>query len=157
MRESQSEMANLTDVAYEEIKRLCESGDLLANQEHYAEAVAVYQDAWLLLPEPKTQLDASTWILGALADALFLSGDFSSARDKLTLAMTCPNAIGNPFLHLRLGQCQYELKNWQRAGDELARAYLLEGKKLFQEEAQKYLTFVKSQLKPPPGGWPEGW
>ena len=28
---------------------------------------------------------------------------------------------------------------------------------LFADEDPKYVEFIKSQLEPPPGGWPEGW
>ena len=44
-----------------------------------------------------------------------------------------------------------EAANW------LAGAYLLEGQELFSQDDPKYLEFIKSQLQPPPGGWPEGW
>jgi hypothetical protein len=73
------------------------------------------------------------------------------------MAMHAPGAVGNPFLHLRIGQVQFELGNEQRAADELARAYLKEGKTLFDGEDPKYLDFIKGKLRPPEGGWPEGW
>lgn len=66
--------------------------------------------------------------------------------------MHCPNAIGNPFLHLRLGQCQLELGNMDFAADELTRAYAVAGKDVFSG-ADKYLAFLKTRLQPPPGGW----
>jgi hypothetical protein len=92
-----------------------------------------------------------------MGDTNFLEGDFVAGRDNLSLAMRCPDAMGNPFLHLRLGQCQFELGNLDRARDELARAFLLEGRRIFEQDDPKYLAFVKSQLDPPPSGWPEGW
>jgi hypothetical protein len=42
----------------------------------------------------------------------FLGGDYVAGRDNLTVAMHCADAIGNPFLHLRLGQCHFELDNF---------------------------------------------
>jgi len=66
--------------------------------------------------------------------------------------MRCPDAIGNPFLHLRLGQCQFELGELDRAADELARAYMGAGAKIF-EGGDKYFSFLKTRLEPPPGGW----
>ena len=53
--------------------------------------------------------------------------------------MHCPNAIGNPFIHLRLGQVQYELDDFERAKDELARALILGGSGIFEEEDLKYM------------------
>ena len=113
--------------------------------------------SWDLLPEPKTDWEAATWILAAVGDANFLGGDYVAGRDNLGTAMHCPNAIGNPFLHLRLGQCHFELGELDRAADNLARAYLPEGKKLFENDDPKYLAFIKSKLNAPEGGWPEGY
>jgi tetratricopeptide (TPR) repeat protein len=150
-------MAELPDKFHKEIKRKCKRGNALAEQERYSEALAEYWAAWDLLPDPQTQWEAATWILAAVGDANFLSGDFAAGRENLSMAMHCPDAIGNPFLHLRLGQCQFELGNLERAADELARAFLVEGKVLFEDEDPKYLDFIKSKLDPPPGGWPPGW
>ena len=69
--------------------------------------------------------------------------------------MHCPDAIGNPFLHLRLGQCQFELGNLDRAADELARAFLIEGKQVFEDSDPKYLDFVESKLASSQDGWPD--
>ena len=76
----------------------------------------MFQQAWDLLPEPAVQWEAATWILAALGDVYFLSGDY-----------------------------------------EAARAYLQEGKAIFDGEDPKCLDFVKGKLRPPEGGWPEGW
>jgi hypothetical protein len=62
-------------------------------------------------------------------------------------------ATGNPFLHLRLGQCRFELGDLDRAADELARAYMGDGEDVFEDEAPKYLAFLKTRLQPPSGGW----
>ena len=147
----------LSDELFARITELCEEGNDLAEQESFADAVAAFNQAWDLLPEPAVQWEAATWILAALGDVYFLSGDQKAAHEKLSLAMHAPGAIGNPFLHLRLGQVQFELGNEQRAADELARAYLQEGKKIFEGEDPKYLDFIKGKLRPPEGGWPEGW
>lgn len=147
----------LSPMIHLEVKRLSSQGDALTKKGSYAEAIETYWKAWDLLPEPKQEWDAGLWLLAAIGDANFLNRDYVACRDNLSVAMHFSGAIGNPFLHLRLGQCQYELGNMKRAADELARAYLLEGKKIFKNDDPKYLTFIKSKLKPPPGGWPEGW
>lgn len=146
-------MPALNDETYDAIQDLCAQGDELAEKSKFAQALKKYEAAWDLLPEPKTQWEAATWILGALGDACFLGGDFAAGRDKLALAMKCPDAIGNPFLHLRLGQCQFELGNLDHAADELARAYMAEGNDIFEDADPKYLDFLKTRLKRPPGGW----
>ena len=142
-----SKKPRLSDEVHGQIKTLCSTGDALAKAEKFPAALKFYWQAYDLLPEPKTDWEAATWILAAIGDANFLSGDYQAGRDNLTTAMHGPDAIGNPFFHLRLGQCQYELGNQDRAADELARAFLLEGEALFAEEDPKYLEFVKTQLK----------
>jgi hypothetical protein len=98
----------LTDHVHAEIKRLCAEGDALAERRDYPKALRTYWAAWEMLPEPKIQWEAATWILAAIGDANFLNRDFFAGRDNLSNAMHCPDAIGNPFLHLRLGQCQFD-------------------------------------------------
>jgi tetratricopeptide (TPR) repeat protein len=146
-------MAELPGAVHGRIQALCAKGDNLAKKGEYPAALEQYWAAWGLLPEPQTNWAAATWILAAIGDANFLGGDFTAGRDNLSMAMHCPDAIGNPFLHLRLGQCQFELGNLDRAADELARAYMGAGKDIFQGADPKYLAFLKTRLQPPPGGW----
>src|SRR5687768_11670723 len=108
----------LSDDVHEQITTLCATADDPAKEESYPAALNLYWKAYDLLPEPKTQWEAATWILAAIGDANFLGGDYQAGRDNLTTAMHCPDAIGNPFIHMRLGQCQYELGNEDRAADE---------------------------------------
>jgi hypothetical protein len=143
----------LPDDTYAEIQRLCKEGDELAKNGNGAAGLQKYRAALTLVPRPVTNWDAATWILTAIGDVNFLSGDFSAGRDTLSAAMHCPGAIGNPFIHLRLGQCQYELGDTPRAADELARAYMGAGHWIFTEDDPKYWAFLKTQLKAPPGGW----
>jgi len=146
-------MPELPNDTHEAIQRLSADGDALAEGGRYPEALKKYWAAWELLPEPQTDWEAATWVLGAVGDANFLSGDYEAGRDNLSNAMQCPDAIGSPFLHLRLGQCQFELGDQDRAADELARAYMGAGHSLFEDEDPKYLMFLKTKLDPPPGGW----
>ncbi|MBM4076292.1 MAG: tetratricopeptide repeat protein [Planctomycetes bacterium] len=146
-------MNELTDKTHEQIQVLSAEGDALAESGRYFDALKKYWSAWDLLPEPQTNWEAATWLLAAIGEANFLNNDFEAGRDNLSLAMHCPEAIGIPFLHLRLGQCQLELGNEDRAAEELARAYMSEGHKIFRDQNPKYLTFLKTKLDPPPGGW----
>lgn len=146
-KKRKSEPLVLPDSIHDEIKRLCAVGDESAERGAYADALASYWAAWELLPEPRTNWEAATWILVAIGDANYLGGDFIAGRDNLSNAMHCPGAIGNPFIHFRLGQCQFEIGNRERAADELMRAYMGAGREIFDQEDPKYFQFLQSQAK----------
>lgn len=146
-------MAELSETVLSQIQVLCGEGDDLADEGEYAEALILYRAAWDLLPAPRTKHEQATWILGAIGDALYLSGDYKAGRENLTLAMTCPDAIGDPIMHLRLGQCEFELGNLDAAAAELGRAYQESGAKIFDEDEDKYFDFLKTRMTKPEGGW----
>jgi hypothetical protein len=140
-------MRALPDPIHDEIKRLCAIGDEHARRLAYADALTSYWAAWDLLPEPKTEWGAATWILAAIGDVNFLGADYVAGRDNLSNAMRCPGAIGNPFIHFRLGQCQFELGNQDRAADELMRAYMGAGREIFDQHDPKHFRFLASRAK----------
>ncbi|MGE8678547.1 MAG: tetratricopeptide repeat protein [Achromobacter marplatensis] len=131
---------------YLAIQDFCSKGDRLANEREFDAAISSYNSAWELIPEPKNEWEASTWVLGAIADACFLGGYMGSAEEALEYAMTCPGGVGNPFLHLRFGQVLYERGKMERATQELMRAYMGEGEDIFLVEDKKYLDFLRSRV-----------
>jgi tetratricopeptide (TPR) repeat protein len=143
----------LDDKVHQHLTTLSEQGNTLADKCDYSAALQKYWEAWDLLPEPKTEWESATWLLGAIGDANFLGRDFVAGRDNLSKAMTCPDAVGNPFLHMRLGQCQFELGDLDKAADELIRAYMGAGKEIFSQDDPKYFKFLTTRAKAPPGGW----
>jgi tetratricopeptide (TPR) repeat protein len=143
----------LKDDIHEAIKALSAEGDDFVNSSDFAQAILKYQEALALLPPPVTQWDASTWLFTAIGEAFFFADDYDSARDALSAAMNCPDGLGNAFIHLRLGQVQYELGHEIIAADELTRAYMGGGKEIFAREDPKYFEFVTEKLIEPPDGW----
>lgn len=131
-------MPDVSEQLQAEIDRLCAQGDADADRARFPDALGAYWAAWDLLPEPKLECEAATWILAAVGDANFLGGDFAAGRDNLSTVMHCPGARGIPFLHMRLGQCQFELGEHASAVDELTRAYVGGGAGLFDDEDPKY-------------------
>lgn len=142
----------LPDTIHQQIVQLSQEGDALAEAGEHRRAARKYAEAFRLLPEPKTDWEAGTWLLTAIGDVFFISGDYEQARPALTNAMHFPEAIGNPFVHLRLGQVQLELGNRDRAADELAWAYMGAGAEIFANEDPKYFAFLKTVLQPPADG-----
>lgn len=135
----------LPDDLHQSIQTHCRDGDALAERGEYEAAIAHYNRAWGLVPEPKNHWNASTWILAAIADSCFLAGYRTSAREALEYAMTCPEAVGNPFLHLRLGQVRFDDGDLDSAADELMRAYMAAGAEIFAQEDDRYLAFLRTR------------
>ena len=145
--------APLSDSLHAEIVQLSERGNALADAGQWDEAVACFEAALDLLPEPLEQWSAACWLFTAIGDACFFKGDFARAIQPLLDAVKCHGGTGNPFLHLRLGQTQFELGHEILAAEELARAYMGGGTEIFDGEDAKYLALVKSVLREPPCGW----
>jgi len=142
----------ISEHAYVQIRELCAEGDVLVEMEEFADAFKNYMAALELVPEPRESHEATTWILAALGDLYFLTGSYGQAAQAFADAMHCPGAIGNPFLHLRLGQVHFELGDEARAADELARAYMGAGRQIFEEDDAKYFDFLKTRIEPPASG-----
>lgn len=140
-----TDVKELNTAVHEKVKALCAKGDQLAEARAFEDAVAEYNKAWALVPDPKNDWNASTWILAAIADACFLGGYKTSAMEALQYAMTCPGAVGNPFLHLRYGQVLFDLGEMDHAVDELTRAYMGGGEEIFASEDPRYHEFLKTR------------
>jgi tetratricopeptide (TPR) repeat protein len=135
-----------------EIKEICDEGDVLIERGELNDAFGKFSEALALVPEPKPDYEITASILAGLGDVYFHAKSFAQGREVLSDAMHCAGAIGSPFLHLRLGQCQFELGNETRAADELARAYMGAGKEIFDREDPKYFEFLKTKLEKPANG-----
>lgn len=145
-------MRTLDDGVHHGIVQLCSVGDQLLDRGSNRAAIESYRLAWDLLPEPKEEWEAATWILSAIGDAAFLSSSFEEAHVAFSRAVECPQELGNAFIHLRLGQCCFELNSPGKAADELARAYMAGGVEVFEGEDPRYLAYLRTQLLAPPGG-----
>lgn len=78
-------MAELDHALYEQIGALSEAGDALAEDEDFEGALAKYREAFDLLPEPKTQWEAGTWLMAAIGDANFFR---KTTRPDATISAT---------------------------------------------------------------------
>lgn len=137
---------------HENIVALSASGDTLAANGDWSGAISKYYEAWNIVPEPKSEWEASTWLLAAIADACFFSEYYQSGLDALRYAMICPGGVGNPFLHLRLGQCAFEKNALDEAAEHLTRAYMLQGREFVESDNPKYFEFLKTRIAPPASG-----
>ena len=137
----------LDDALHDRISALSEKGNELSDAGRHSSALECFEQALALLPPPVEDWEAGLWLLVAIGDTHYLSGQTGKALDAFKRAMQCPDALGNGFIHLRLGQCHFDLGNLPKAGDELARAYMAEGPEIFNDEPPCYLEFLRTRMR----------
>ena len=139
------------EATYGRIRELCARGDASARQSQFEQAFGFYKDALNLVPPPAENWEATTWILTAIGDLYLLAKMMPNALKAFEDAVRCPGGQGNPFIHLRLGQCYLDLGQEDRAADELARAYMAAGWDIFEKQDPKYIKFLETRINPPIG------
>ncbi|MBB6690068.1 tetratricopeptide repeat protein [Cohnella xylanilytica] len=136
----------LPDSTHAEISALCKQGDDLARAGHLEESKNKYVAALRLLPENHREWEAATWIYAAVGDVHFQMKNYDKAFKCFYNAAQCPKGLGNPYIHLRLGQLYYEQERLDQAADELTRAYMGAGIAIFMEDDPKYLEFLETRI-----------
>ena len=140
--------STLAPELHQRVRALCAEGYALYDGGDYKAALRTFYQAWMLLPKPQTDFIESGWVLTAIGDSYYRSGQFEQGKEALASALHCEGMIDNPFIHLRLGQCLLELGIKGTACTHLGLAYERGGRKLFEKEAPKYLM---AALQPPYG------
>lgn len=133
----------LSDELYELIEEYTEQGNDYCDDEQWNEALECFNKALELLPEPKDQWEASTWIYTALGDAYFFLYEYEVALDNFKRARMCPDGMANPFILLRLGQSYYEVGDFENAKRHFIETYMMEGEDIFDEEDEKYFELIR--------------
>ncbi|MBS0031632.1 tetratricopeptide repeat protein [Chitinophaga sp. 22321] len=137
----------LPEEIYQQIESLSEAGNVLAEEENYDAALAKFSEALQLLPDPKHEWEASTWLHASIGDMQFFKGDYIAAKHSFYDALNGPDAAGIGFVQLRLGECLFELNEEERSLEHLLRAYMLEGAEIFSAEDSRYFDFLKSRVE----------
>lgn len=88
------------------VNELCEKGNSLSEVGMYQEALSCFKHALEITPETYDYEDERVWILVAIGDTLFQLQQYSNAMEYLRRAYFYDP--GNPFINLRLGQCELE-------------------------------------------------
>lgn len=131
-------MNELDDKLYSRILKLCALGEEYIDIKKYQEAIVQFEEAFKLLPAPKSAWEAGSWILSAIGDCYFIMENYTDAVNFFKHSETYPKGIESGFAQLRIGQSFYELGNISQAKEYLLRAYLLAGIEIFSEENEKY-------------------
>jgi tetratricopeptide (TPR) repeat protein len=126
------------------LRQLCQQGYQQLDAGNSKQAIRLFYCAWTLLPKPQTQWQEAGWVLTALGDAYFKKADYKNGEQALLSALHCPKALGNPIIHLRLGQCLYEMGDLPKALEQFQQVVQYGGTALFSTEENKYLQHLKT-------------
>jgi tetratricopeptide (TPR) repeat protein len=136
----------LPDKLYDRVTAFSEAGNALMDSGDFLAAIEKWQQAFTLLPEPKLEWDAATWLLASIGDAHFQLGEYEAAKQSLYDALNASGGHENPFIYLRLGQSMTQTDD-SRAVEFLLKAYMLEGESIFEAEPDgvQYLLLLRQQ------------
>lgn len=137
----------LSDSTYSEITTLSKQGDDLVKLGDLEAGKHKYVAALRLLPEDHREWEAATSLYVAIGDVHFRMKNYDKAFKCFFNAVQCPKGLGNPYIHLRLGQLYYEQENLEKAIEELTRAYMGAGIEIFMEDDPKYLEFLETHIE----------
>lgn len=126
--------AELPDDIYEQIEALSEEGNDLSDDDDPAGAEAVWRQAMDLLPEPRVDWEAYTWLSASIGEACYQQGKIDDAVQSFFDALNGPGGQDNPFVHYMLGKSLLKQDQPDRAIDELLRAYMLDGVDIFDSD-----------------------
>lgn len=132
----------MDDALFNTIDALADEGEALLDDAKFAEAATKFAAAFSHVPSPYQDWEISIWLLTALGESHFLSGNYQAASDAFTKALECPDAEDSPPIHMRLGQAEFELGNKEKGAEYMLKAYEEEGEELFEDEDEKYLEYL---------------
>ena len=133
----------LVDGLYAEITKHSDIGEHYFEDGKYRKALEEYKKAFELIPEPKTDWEASVWTLAAIGDSHYMLREFVSALKVFEQLMNEYHEEDNPFARVRYGECLYETGNIEAARKHLQAAFDMEGEEIFDNE--KYLKFITGE------------
>lgn len=139
-------MTELHQDTTEKIRSLCADAYQSYDQGDFRKALRLFYQGWLLLPKPQTDFAEAGWVLTGIGDSYFRLKQYIPGCEALRSANHCPQTRDNPFIHLRLGQCLYQIGERASARTHLQKAYRLGGPALFDVEKPAYLKCISDLI-----------
>lgn len=130
-----------------EIRALIRKAEREESRGNLEKAVARYEEALDLIPEPREESVYATQLLTAIGEQYFLNGRHDEAFEAFSQAVRCKGGLGLSHIHLRLGQLRYGRGEMVRAKDELMRAYMGSGRLVFEGEDPKYYELIRGDVE----------
>lgn len=126
----------LSEETSRRLDELAITGNRLVDRKDFQRAITAWQQAVDLLPEPKQDWEAYTWLSASIGDSYFQQRRLLDAKDAFENALNGPGGTVNPFIQFRTGQILFRLGDEKKGVDHLLRAYMLDGEDVFVSDAE---------------------
>lgn len=154
-KKDEEKLDELTPALKAKLNEIAERGNQFEDEEKYEEAVRIWEEGLKLIPEPQQFYSETIWFLAAIGDVYFKKGIYPKAHECFDKARGNLSGGGyrNPFIMLRLGECCLEIGDEKNAVEYLLRAYMMEGKEIFEpdengeDDGQKYFDFLRTHVE----------
>jgi len=135
----------------QQIRALKKEGDNFQMGHKNLKAVEKYKEAITLLSEPIEEWTYIRILWRCIAENYWLNAQFNEGRkggyiealEYWKKIMRLPHSVGSSTYHFRIGQIRYELGQFDKAKDELMRAYLSDGMDAFKYDDKKYFELIR--------------
>ncbi|MBB1336148.1 MULTISPECIES: hypothetical protein, partial [unclassified Pseudoalteromonas] len=100
--------------------------------------------------DPDEDWEQAVWLKVSIGDSYYMLDEYEQSLDAMLDALNYPEALDNPFIHFRAGQCHYQLDDKERSKNALLKAYMLAGKEIFEDHEEDglfYYDFLKSEVQ----------
>lgn len=137
------------------LDELAKIGNQLEEKERYEEAIQVWEEGLNLIPAPQQFYSETIWFLAAIGDVYFQKRLYTKAHECFDKARGNLSGEGyrNPFIMFRLGECCLEIGDEKNAIEYLLRAYMMEGKEIFEpgedgnDDGKKYFDYLRTHIE----------
>lgn len=139
-------MNDLEPELKQQVVELCEKGMEQADIERYEASNRTFNKVKALIPEPKQEWKAYSWLLASMADNYFELKQHAEALGLINEVIELDEQYrDNGYVRMRRGQCLCELEGDKAGIEDLKLAYSLGGDELFEDEYAKYKKLALSE------------
>ena len=154
-KNDEEKLEEITPELKAKLDEYAERGNRFEEEEQYEKALQAWEEGLALIPEPQQYYSETIWFLAAIGDVYFQKGMYPQAHKCFDKARgnLSGGGYGNPFIMLRLGECCLEIGDERNAAEYLLRAYMMEGKEIFEpdedgeDDGQKYFDFLRTHVE----------
>lgn len=101
-------MNEIPNDIFDQVTRLSQAGNEAQERGNLNDAIAHWKQGLALLPDPRFQWSATSWLLAAIGEAQRQSGQIDAACQTFLEADGTDDGK-NPFVQFMLGACLYDL------------------------------------------------